>query len=102
MCGRRKCMPRTIRTIPCLLAAPILCTAASSAFALNVINLNNGGTVSLGNHTYTSITITNGTAINNTGTPITASLTFGGNTNNWTGVLDLQANKMIVQPASGK
>ncbi len=94
-------MPPTTKNLPRLLAVPVLCTLASHAFALS-INLTTGGTVNLGNRTYTSITVTNGTAINNTGTPITATLAFGGSTDNWTGTLDLQANKMIIQPATSK
>ena len=82
-------------------AAAVLAVPADRASALS-LTISNGGTVNLGNRVFTSVTITNGTALNNTGTPITNSLTFGGSADNWTGILDLQANKMIVQPASGK
>ena len=94
-------MPLTNASLPRLLAIAMLCALASHTFAFS-INLITGGTLNMGNVAYTSITITNGTAINNTGTPITPSLTFGGTTNNWTGALDLRTNKMIVQPTSSK
>ncbi|MGN6370336.1 MAG: hypothetical protein ACTHN5_18935 [Phycisphaerae bacterium] len=94
-------MPLFLRDAPRYMAAATLCALAAPAFSLS-LTISNGGTVNLGNRTYTSITISNGTAVNNTGTPITGALAFGGSADNWTGTLDLQANKMIVQPASSK
>ena len=95
-------MSLTTAPLTRLFAIPMFCALASHAFAVS-INLTTGSSIAnMGNVTFTSITITNGTALNNTGTPITNTLTFGGSANNWTGTLDLRANKMVVQPTSSK
>jgi hypothetical protein len=83
------------------LAVVAACTLAGRAYSLS-LTITNGGAVNLGNRAYTFITIINGTAINDTGTPVSGALTFGGSSGSWTGTLDLRANKMIIEPSSSK